>query len=195
MHASCHRARCCAAASSCGATHKTRRPLLHGRLRVVSPTDFDSAKAAALPNTEYPVLPFAACLAEICVFRVRASKNGSRIIGSPDKKCAIVRPEPLRPQNEHSESPWGRPPPLPARGLYYSIFFVRATDVSATIFGGTHTSLFPVETDGDIGMPRKTQISARSGYTQQRGEQGTPYSARLGDCHFLGRPNFQLDRQ
>ena len=78
---------------------------------------------------------------------------------------------------------------------YYSAFFVRATDVSATIFGGTHTSLFPVETDGDIGMPRKTQISARSGYTQQRGLHGTPYSARLRDCHFSGRPNFQLDRQ
>ena len=78
---------------------------------------------------------------------------------------------------------------------YYSAFFVRATDVSATIFGDTHTFLFPVETDGDIGMPRKTQISARSGYRQQRGEQGTPYSARLGDCHFSGRPNFQLDRQ
>ena len=56
-------------------------------------------------------------------------------------------------------------------------------------------SLFPVETDGDIGMPRKTQISARWGYTQQRGEQGTLYSARLGDYHFLGRPNFHLDRQ
>ena len=61
--------------------------------------------------------------------------------------------------------------------LYYSAFFVKATDVSATIFGGTHTSLFPVETDGDIGMPRKMQISPRSGYTQQRGEQGSPYSA------------------
>ena len=84
------------------------------------------------------------------------------------------------------------PERLPA---YYSAFFVRATDVSATIFGGTHTPLFPVETDGDIEMPRKRKISARLGYMQQRGEQGTPYSARLGDCHFWGRPNFQLDRQ
>ena len=45
MHASCHRTRCCAAASSCRATHETRGPLLHGRLGVVSPYAFGSAKA------------------------------------------------------------------------------------------------------------------------------------------------------
>ena len=46
----------------------------------------------------------------------------------------FLRPEPLRPPSEHSENPWGRPQPSPARGLYYNAFFVRATDVSATIF-------------------------------------------------------------
>ena len=61
-----------------------------------------------------------------------------------------------RPPSERSESPWGRPPP--AQGLYYNAFFVRATDVSATIFGGTHTPLFPAETDGEVwGLPHPLQ--------------------------------------
>ena len=116
MHASCHRTRCCAgktraycrastAPSSCGATHKTRGPLLHGRIGVVSPTAFGSAKAGALPNTEYPALPFAACIAEICVFlgipMSPSVSTGNRDVCVPPKmvaetsvalykKCAIV---------------------------------------------------------------------------------------------------------
>ena len=34
----------------------------------------------------------------------------------------FLRPGLLRPPSEHSESPWGRPPPLPARGSYFSAF-------------------------------------------------------------------------
>ena len=65
MHASCHRAPCCAAtaktraycrastaASSCGETHKTGGPLLHGRLGVVAATAFGSAKAGGTATNQ-----------------------------------------------------------------------------------------------------------------------------------------------
>ena len=60
-----------------------------------------------------------------------------RIGFSWDPKASVVRAPPSRP-----------------RGSSYSALFVRATVVSATIFGGTHTPLFPVETDGEgWGLP------------------------------------------
>ena len=51
------------------------------------------------------------------------------------------------------------PPSGGFRVDYNSVILVRATEASATIFGGMHAALFPGETDGD----------------------SAPYSARLGD--------------